>query len=195
MSAPPESLADRITRYNALVREAHALIPEIQHPALCPQLIPGESIEANDYNPNKVAPPEMRLLIHSIRRDGITMPVVTAPHPTEAGRRVVVDGFHRTTVAKTDPEVRASLHGHVPAVLLTRSEAELMASTVRHNMARGSHDVQLSSNLITILTKFNWTNEKISTELGMDLDEVLRLKQTAGLGAMFADREYSQAWE
>jgi ParB-like chromosome segregation protein Spo0J len=194
MSAPTD-LAARVERYNALVREAAALLPEFAHPALCPQLIAGAQVEANDYNPNQVAPPEMKLLAHSILRDGITMPVVTAPHPDDETRRVVVDGFHRTTLAKTHPDVQATLHGYVPVVLLAREKAQLMASTVRHNMARGSHDVELSSNLIAILTKFDWTDEKISEELGMDIDGITRMKCIAGLGEVFADRDYSMAWE
>lgn len=190
-------LATRIEKYNQAVREAASLIPEItsRHPALCPQLIPQENVRGNDYNPNRVAPPEMRLLAHSIRRDGITMAIVVAPDPEDSGRRVVVDGFHRTTVAKTEADVKASLQGYLPVVELDKNYEDLMASTVRHNMARGAHQVELTSKLVTTLTKHTWSDEKIGQELGMDKDEVLRMKQVTGLAEAFADKELSEAWE
>jgi ParB-like chromosome segregation protein Spo0J len=187
-------LAERVAAYNAVVKAAAAMV-DLPHPVLAPQLLPLDSVRGNDYNPNKVAPPEMRLLQHSIRRDGLTMAVVVAPDPADPTRSVVVDGFHRTTVAKTDPEVNATLHGYLPAVRLERDTADLMASTVRHNMARGSHQVELSAQLVGLLTKHHWTDARIGEEIGMDPDEVLRMKQVTGLAEIFADREFSAAWE
>ncbi|MAH47880.1 chromosome partitioning protein ParB [Candidatus Pacearchaeota archaeon] len=189
-------LKGRVEQYNRAVQEAASLIPEIagKHPALCPQLVPLQSVKGNEYNPNKVAPPEMRLLQHSISRDGLTMAVVVAPDPSSEGC-VVVDGFHRTTIAKTNSGVRESLRGYLPVVKLDKGVADLMASTVRHNMARGSHQVELSAKLVGTLTKHHWTNERIGEELGMDPDEVLRMKQVTGLASIFADKEFSEAWE
>lgn len=189
------TLEERVARYNQMVAEAAALLPEFGHPALRPQLVPANTVRGNDYNPNKVAPPEMKLLRHSIRRDGITMAIVVSPDPEEKGRFVVVDGFHRTTVSKTDPAVAAGLHGYLPVVNLDKPVEELMASTVRHNMARGAHQVELTAKLVAALTKHTWTDERIGEELGMDPDEVLRLKQVTGLAEAFGDREFSEAWE
>jgi len=183
----------RVQRYNALVAMAaqHVALP---HPALAMQLVPVDSVQGNDYNPNKVAPPEMRLLQLSIAKDGITMPVVVADEPGGSGH-VVVDGFHRTTVVKTVKSVRDSLGGYMPVVKLNKSIEDRITSTVRHNMARGTHQVELAAKLVTALKKHNWTNERIGRELGMDPDEVLRLKQITGLAEAFADQEFSRAWQ
>jgi ParB-like chromosome segregation protein Spo0J len=123
------------------------------------------------------------------------MPVVVADDAEKPGEYVVVDGFHRTTVAKTDKEVAASLGGYVPVVKLNKSIEDRITSTVRHNMARGSHQVELTAKLVTALKKHNWSNERIGLELGMDPDEVLRLKQITGLAEAFADKEFSRAWK
>lgn len=184
----------RVARYNALVSMAagHVNLP---HPALGVQLVPVDTIRGNDYNPNKVAPPEMRLLELSIAKDGVTMPVVVADAVEEPGMHVVVDGFHRTMVVKTVKKVNDSLAGYLPVVKLNKSIQDRITSTVRHNMARGTHQVELSAKLVTALKKHNWTNERIGMELGMDPDEVLRLKQITGLAEAFADKEFSRAWQ
>lgn len=183
----------RVARYNRMVAMAakHVNLP---HPALGIQLVAADSVKGNDYNPNKVAPPEMRLLQLSIAKDGLTMPVVVADD-AESGEHVVVDGFHRTTVCKNVKTVRESLAGYLPVVKLNKSIEDRITSTVRHNMARGTHQVELSAKLVTALKKHNWTNERIGKELGMDPDEVLRLKQITGLAEAFADKEFSRAWE
>ncbi len=192
-SVASDPIAARVERYNSLVAmaAAHVALP---HPALAVQLVPVESVEGNDYNPNKVAPPEMRLLQLSIAKDGVTMPVVVADEPGTEGH-VVVDGFHRTTVVKTVKKVRDSLAGYLPVVKLNKSVEDRITATVRHNMARGTHQVELSARLVTALKKHNWTNERIGMELGMDPDEVLRLKQITGLAEAFADKEFSRAWQ
>jgi ParB-like chromosome segregation protein Spo0J len=186
--------AERIEAYNALVAAAAALV-NLPHPALAPRLVRVESVRGNDYNPNAVAPPEMRLLAHSIRRDGLTMAVVVAPDPEQPGKHVVVDGFHRTTLARHDPAIAPTLRGFLPVVVLDHAVADLMASTVRHNMARGAHRVDLTAKLVATLTKHHWTDARIGEEIGMDSDEVLRMKQVTGLAEAFADREFSAAWE
>ncbi len=187
-------LEERIAIYNAAVKAAAELV-DLPHPCLRPRLVPVDDVSGNSYNPNKVAPPEMRLLAHSIRRDGITMPVVVAPDPESPGRSVVVDGFHRTTVVKQEPDIGASLQGYMPVVQLDKEIADLMASTVRHNMARGSHQVDLSAQLVTVLTKHHWSDKRIGEEIGMEPDEVLRMKQVTGLADAFANHNLTEAWE
>ena len=184
-------LDERVVVYNRIVALAAAYL-DMPHPVVCPQLVPVDDVRGNDYNPNQVAPPEMRLLKLSLRKDGFTMPVVVAGD--EKGY-VVVDGFHRRQVAKNDAQVRESLGGYLPVVGLDKGIEDRITSTVRHNMARGTHQVELTAKLVTLLRKHDWTNERIGKELGMDPDEVLRLKQMQGLAEAFADREFSQAWD
>ncbi|MEG6507101.1 ParB/RepB/Spo0J family partition protein [Nitratidesulfovibrio sp. 1201_IL3209] len=185
-------MKERIAIYNRLVDMAARYL-ELPHPAARPQLIPVEKVKGNDYNPNKVAPPEMRLLRLSMAKDGQTMPVVVAVD--RKGLFQVVDGFHRRNVAKNAPEVRDSLKGYLFVVELNKSLEDRITSTVRHNAARGSHKVELTAKLVTTLKKHNWSNERIGMELGMDPDEVLRLKQVTGLAEAFKDEEFSKAWE
>lgn len=192
LTAQDDDIDTRVARYNRLVSMAAAHV-NLPHPALGVQLVPVDSVTGNDYNPNKVAPPEMRLLQLSIQKDGLTMPVVVADDID--GGKVVVDGFHRTTVVKTTRSVRESTAGYLPVVRLNKTIEDRITSTVRHNMARGTHQVELSAKLVTALKKHNWTNERIGIELGMGPDEVLRLKQITGLSEAFADHRFSQAWE
>ncbi len=167
----------------------------VNHPALNVQLVKAEQVEGNDYNPNKVAPPEMKLLTLSIMRDGVTMPVVVAEQDKKNKPFVVVDGFHRTTVIKNNKAINESIYGYVPVSKLNKSIEERITSTVRHNMARGTHQVELSAKLVAMLKKHNWTNARIGMELGMDADEVLRLKQITGLAELFKDKDFSNSWE
>ncbi len=187
------SLEERVDVFNA-VGDILADLVGLPHPALRTKLVPVDRVIGNDYNPNRVAPPEMRLLEFSIRKDGITMPIVVA-NDDETGRYVVVDGFHRTTIVKECNDVRDSLKEYLPVVLLNKSIENRITSTVRHNMARGSHQVELTAKLVTALKRHHWTNKRIGEELGMDPDEVLRLKQITGLAEAFADKEFSRAWE
>jgi len=167
---------------------------DLPHPATRMKLVRVDSVIGNDYNPNRVAPPEMKLLEFSIRKDGVTMPVVVA-NDDETGCHVVVDGFHRTTIVKQCPDIKDSLKGYLPVVPLNKSIEDRITATVRHNIARGTHQVELTAKLVTALKKHHWTNERIGQELGMDPDEVLRLKQITGLAEAFADKEFSRAWE
>lgn len=182
----------RVILYNRLVDMAARYL-DMPHPAARPQLVRVDKVKGNDYNPNKVAPPEMRLLRLSMAKDGQTMPVVVAADGQ--GVYQVVDGFHRKNVAKNYPEVREALAGHLFVVELNKSLEDRITSTVRHNMARGSHKVELTAKLVSTLKDHNWSNERIGRELGMDPDEVLRLKQVTGLAEAFKDREFSKAWE
>jgi ParB-like chromosome segregation protein Spo0J len=156
--------------------------------------VPAESVHANDYNPNRVAPPEMRLLAHSILADGYTQPIVSHP---EEGADVVVDGFHRHRVGKEVPEVRERVHGYLPVARIRaerEGKADRIGATIRHNRARGEHQVESMSEIVRMLHLAGWKDEKIQAELGMEADEVLRLKLITGLAAMFAEREFSEAW-
>ncbi len=192
LQSTPGNKKKRIAVYNRLVDMAARFL-DMPHPAARPQLVPVAKVRGNDYNPNKVAPPEMRLLRLSMIKDGQTMPVVVAEDGN--GTFQIVDGFHRRSVAKNSPEVRKSLGGYLFVVEMNKDLEDRITSTVRHNMARGSHKVELTAKLVTLLKDHNWSNERIGKELGMDPDEVLRLKQVTGLAEAFKDREFSKAWE
>lgn len=184
----------KVEIFNQITQELYDWIG-MKHPALNVQLVKSELVEGNEYNPNKVAPPEMRLLSLSMKKDGITMPVVIADQDKKRKPYVVVDGFHRTTVVQKDKYLQKSLNGYLPVSRLNKNIENRISSTVRHNMARGTHQVELSSKLVVLLRKHNWTDARIGKELGMDLDEVLRLKQITGLAEAFADKEFSKSWE
>lgn len=186
---------EKVKVFNEITNDLYEWLG-VNHPALNVQLVPADKVVGNDYNPNHVAPPEMKLLKLSIRKDGVTMPVVVCDTPENKEHPyTVVDGFHRTTVIQRDSEVNASLHGYVPVSRLNKSLEDRITSTVRHNMARGTHQVELSAKLVTMLKKHNWTNARIGMELGMDADEVLRLKQITGLAEAFRDEDFSESWE
>lgn len=160
-----------------------------QHPVSNVQWVPVEKVRANDYNPNKVAAPEMRLLEISIERDGFTQPIVV--WEVEDGYEVI-DGFHRHLVGK-----KLGLT-HLPVVVVNNSSTERndrIASTIRHNRARGKHQIENMSEIVVELARRNWADEKIGKELGMDPDEVLRLKQISGIAELFGDQEFSESWE
>jgi hypothetical protein len=154
-----------------------------------------ENVVANDYNPNKVAPPEMELLEISIMNDGYTQPVVTFPNN---GKIEVVDGFHRTRVSKESKIVRERVKGYTPTVIIRKEQSDKndrIASTIRHNRARGKHQVDAMSEIILELKNRNWKNERIARELGMDEEEILRLCQITGLQDIFKDDDFSKSWE
>lgn len=156
--------------------------------------IPIEKIQANAYNPNRVAPPEMKLLYLSIKEDGYTQPVVCY-YIADKDIYEVVDGFHRYLVMKTCKDIYEREKGKLPVAVIDKPLGERIASTIRHNRARGSHDVDLMSNIVAELTELGKSNAWISKHLGMSADEVLRLKQITGLSALFKDDEFSKAWE
>lgn len=187
------SFEEKVRIYNEITQQLHDFLG-LEHPALNVQLVPMRCVEGNDYNPNKVAPPEMRLLELSIRKDGLTMPIVVATEK-KADRWVVVDGFHRMAVCKNTTDIHQSLKGYIPVTRLNKTIENRVASTVRHNMARGTHQVELSAKLVAFLKRNDWSNQRIGEELGMDPDEVLRLRQITGLAEAFQDREFSRSWE
>lgn len=153
--------------------------------------IPIEMIDANSYNPNHVAPPEMRLLYESIKEDGYTMPVVVYPKPD--GRYEIVDGYHRYTVMLTHRDIYDRENGLLPCSIIDKDVSNRMASTIRHNRARGSHSIELMMNIVGELKKAGMSDAWIMKEIGMDADELLRYKQLSGLAELFRDKDYSQA--
>jgi len=155
--------------------------------------VPAEDIVANDYNPNRVAPPEMRLLELSIREDGYTQPIVVY-HDRDIDKYIVVDGFHRNRVGKECDDIRKRVRGHLPVVIIDKNISGRMASTIRHNRARGTHEVQGMAEIVAELHLKGMTDKKIGEQLGMERDEVLRLKQFMGLGDLFRNRNFSKAW-
>lgn len=192
LSELPEE--ERIDALNQVRRRLHEVSPFRGEPVDCVLWVPADTVRGNDYNPNNVAPPEMELLRLSISEDGYTQPIVA----TEGDGFEVVDGFHRHRVGKEDAEIHDRLRGHLPVTLINEGRSEKpdrMASTIRHNRARGLHSVEGMKAIVADLVKRGWSDQKIGKKLGMDPDEVLRLKQITGLASLFADREFSEAWE
>jgi len=155
--------------------------------------VPLEKIRANNYNPNAVAPPEMRLLEKSIREDGYTMPIVCYYLPND-DMYEIVDGFHRYTVMMTCKDIREREGSMMPVVTIEKDISNRMASTIRHNRARGSHSIDLMVNIVAELVDSGMSDEWICKNIGMDADEILRLKQISGLAALFANNDFSKAW-
>jgi len=185
---------DRIKEINSLRKQIHAYSPFKSEPVDFVEWVKNEEVHANDYNPNSVAPPEMKLLEHSILSDGYTQPIVTWPN----NGIEVVDGFHRHRVGKESDAVRSRIHGYLPVVTINSAQQDKndrMASTIRHNRARGAHKVESMSDIVVELKRRFWTDDRISKELGMEPDEVLRLQQITGLAGLFADEDFSEAWE
>lgn len=185
-----------IAAINDLREEIHAHSPFATEPVDFVKWVPNTAVYANDYNPNSVAPPEMELLRVSIESDGYTQPIVA--DADDDGRYEVIDGFHRHRVGKEMPDIQKRIHGYLPLVQIRSSQTDKtdrMASTIRHNRARGKHQVEAMSDIVIELKRRNWSDSKIGRELGMDPDEVLRLAQISGLAEAFADREFSLAWE
>lgn len=160
----------------------------ITFPCLHTRLVAASMVVANDYNPNAVASPEMELLAVSIEEDGVTQPVVTF-YDAAIDRYIVVDGFHRYTVL-----TRWFRLEQLPVVVLEKDLADRMASTVRHNRARGKHKVDMMSVLVERLLRLGRTDLEIAEQLGMEAEEVLRLKQMTGLAGLFKGQGYSRAW-
>lgn len=184
-----------IDAINQIRESIHLRSPFKNEPVDYVKWVLAESVVANDYNPNKVAPPEMELLEVSIMNDGYTQPVVTFPNN---GLIEVVDGFHRTRVSKESNVVRQRVMGYTPTVIIRKEQSgknDRIASTIRHNRARGKHQVDAMSEIVIELKNRNWKNERIARELGMDEEEILRLCQITGLQDIFKDEDFSKSWE
>lgn len=163
-------------------------------PVYAVKAVPIEKIQANSYNPNSVAPPEMKLLYQSIKEDGYTMPVVCYYLPL-IDKYEIVDGFHRYTIMMTHKDIFNRENGCLPVVVIEKDESNRMASTIRHNRARGSHSIDLMVNIVGELTKAGMSDAWIMKNIGMDADEILRLKQISGLAELFANKDFSRADE
>ena len=189
-----DDLSTKIDLMNELRECIHELSPFKNEPVDFVKWVISDNVVANDYNPNKVAPPEMELLEISIMNDGYTQPVVTFPN----GDKIeVVDGFHRTRVSKESKVVRQRVMGYTPTVIIRKEQSDKndrIASTIRHNRARGKHQVDAMSEIVIELKNRNWKNERIARELGMDEEEILRLCQITGLQDIFKDDDFSKSW-
>lgn len=188
-------LENKVESLNYIRKELHNESPFKTEPTDLVLWVKKESVHANNYNPNSVAPTEMDLLKLSIEADGYTQPIVTMPKDET---REVIDGFHRHLVGKNYDPIQNRIHGYLPVVTINTERESLenrMASTVRHNRARGKHKVESMSEIVVHLKKRKWSDQKIAKHLGMDEDEVLRLRQITGLSEAFLDREFSEAWE
>lgn len=188
-------LTTRVEVINAIRRELHQYSPFKSEPVDCIEWVPVAKVHANNYNPNSVAPPEMKLLERSIQEDGYTQPIVAWK---DGIKFEVVDGFHRNRVGRESKIVAKRIHGYLPLAVINtnrQGRGERIAATIRHNRARGKHQVQAMSDIVIELKRRNWSDDKIGRELGMDPDEVLRLTQITGLAEMFADQEFSSSWD
>lgn len=188
-------LDEKVEAINEIKKQLHEISPFKNEPVDCVLWVKNENVVANDYNPNKVAPPEMQLLEVSIDNDGYTQPIVT--YPVDSNYEVV-DGFHRSRVGKESPVIKDRVSGYLPVVAIRNEQAsknDRIASTIRHNRARGKHQVDAMSEIVLELKNRNWTNVRIAKELGMDEDEILRLCQISGLTSLFSDADFSKAWE
>lgn len=187
----------KVSIMNEIKIKMHEVSPFKSEPVDCVLWVKNDSVHANDYNPNSVAPPEMELLRLSIESDGYTQPIVSMLDENLTTREVI-DGFHRNRVGKECPEIQSRVHGYLPVVTINEDRTKIndrVASTIRHNRARGKHKIDAMSDIVIDLKKRNWSDAKISKNLGMDADEVLRLCQIGGLAELFSDKEFSKSWE
>jgi ParB-like chromosome segregation protein Spo0J len=187
---------DRIDALNDVRCRLAAVSPMRGEPVDCVRWVPCDAVQANEYNPNHVAPPEMKLLEHSIREDGYTQPIVAFEH--DDGSFEVVDGFHRNRVGKECGDIRERVRGRLPLAVINDDRTETkdrIAATIRHNRARGVHEIRPMAEIVARLYFNGWSNRMIAKELGMDKDEVLRLKQFTGIGTLFENRDFSPAWD
>ncbi|HGY3716262.1 TPA: IbrB-like domain-containing protein [Citrobacter gillenii] len=190
LSELPEK--ERVEAINEFRMAIHSVSPFREEPVDCVLWVESKNITPNDYNPNNVAPPEKKLLLKSIEADGFTQPIVVV-HSAEKEYEII-DGFHRHELGKSKPSLKSRLKGYLPVTCLQRERHERMAATIRHNRARGRHQIHAMSEIVRELSLLGWSEEKIGKDLGMDSDEVLRLKQINGLQELFADRRFSKAW-
>lgn len=180
------NFTDKVQTINSLRQMIHDRSPFKGEPVDCVLWIPSERVKSNDYNPNKVAKPEMELLKQSISEDGLTMPIVSWPTSSQFE---IVDGFHRSVVCETLGKE------YLPLSFIRKERNDRISATIRHNRARGKHEVSCMSDIVIELKRRGWSDAKIATNLGMDKDEILRLTQITGLTDMFSDSEFSEAWE
>lgn len=187
----------KVNAINELRELIHKNSPFSKEPVDFVKWVKSDNIVSNDYNPNKVAPPEMELLEISIINDGYTQPIVTWQNE-DKDKIEVIDGFHRNRVGKESKIVNQRINGYLPTVIIRKEQTgknDRIASTIRHNRARGKHQIDAMSEIVLELKNRNWTNNRIARELGMDEDEILRLCQITGLEHLFTDSDFSKSWE
>ena len=184
---------EKVEALNMVRKKIHDVSPFKEEPCDCIQWIRQDNVKANEYNPNHVATPEMKLLYESIKLDGYTMPIVT--YDLGDSSREIVDGFHRNRIGREHADIKKRVHGYLPVSTIDKPADERIGSTIRHNRARGSHGIRPMSDIVVELAKMGWDDEKICKRLGMDLDEVIRLKQITGLKEAFMNHEFSRSWE
>ncbi len=189
-----ETSDEKIEALNYARAELHSISPLKHHPVDCMQWVKSDAIEANEYNPNAVAPPEMQLLYESILNDGYTMPIVSF---VDTDIRRIVDGFHRRETERRNKDISESTLGYVPVTTIRDSQKDTgnrMASTIRHNRARGSHNIELMSQIVSELVEMGKGDAWICKHVGMSIDELLRMKQITGLASLFTNKDFSDSW-
>lgn len=186
-----DDLDEQVSALNALRDQLHESSP-FNEPVENIKWVDQDDLEGNEYNPNEVANPEMELLHKSIKEDGYTQPIVT--YEVADGEYEVVDGEHRSIIGKEYDDIRERLNDHVPVTVIDKPKEKRMGSTIRHNRARGTHQIRDMSDIVVELFDQGWDDDRIMEELGMERDEVLRLKQVSGLKKAFSDHEFSRSW-
>lgn len=194
LSKAVEGADDKVAFLNELREFIHGLSPIADEPVDLVRWVPVEKVIANDYNPNTVAPNEMRLLHVSISHDGYTQPIVTM-HDEKSDLYVIVDGFHRHLVMRSYDDIRERTGGYLPVVVLDKDPNEARAATVRHNRARGTHSLTGMSNVVFQMLDNGLTDETVCSELGMETDELVRLKHLTGFAKLFENVDYRRSWE
>lgn len=187
-----DNLDEKVSTMNTIRANLSDISP-FEEPVDCVRWIPMDKVKANEYNPNRVASTEMKLLHTSIKLDGYTQPIVA--YKLDNGEYEVVDGFHRNRVGKEYKDINKRIHGYLPIVVLDKPLDERIGSTIRHNRARGTHQIRSMSEIVIDLSKAGWTDEEICKKIGMELDEVIKLKQITGLKEAFQNHEFSKSWE
>lgn len=187
-----DNLDEKVNTMN-IIKNSLADISPFTEPVDCVEWISADKVKANEYNPNKVASTEMKLLHTSIKLDGYTQPIVA--YKLDNGEYEVVDGFHRNRIGKEYKDINKRIHGYLPIVVLDKPLDERIGSTIRHNRARGTHQIRSMSEIVLDLAKAGWTDEEICKKIGMELDEVIKLKQITGLKEAFQNHEFSKSWE
>jgi len=188
-------LEDKVEILNRIKSELHNVSPFKNEPVDLVTWEKSAKLQANDYNPNKVAPPEMALLTQSIIEDGYTQPIVSWKSETHIE---VVDGFHRNKVGRDSKEVSERIFGYLPVVNInqkTSKKGDRIASTIRHNRARGTHNIELMSTIVAELVEMGKGDPWICKHVGMSVDELLRLKQITGVASLFKNQDFSDSWE
>lgn len=190
-----ENADEKIDTLNKVRLILHEVSPLKHHPVDFVQWVKSDTVEANEYNPNSVAPPEMQLLYESILNDGYTMPIVSF---NDVNTIRIVDGFHRRETEKRNLDISASTMGRVPVTTIRDTQtdsSDRMASTIRHNRARGSHNIELMSQIVTELVEMGKGDAWICKHIGMSPDELLRMKQITGLASLFTNKDFSNSWD